>query len=663
MYVLGISGLDRSEARMRREFPGLERRQYRLAQGADSAAALVTPDGVVAAAAEERFVRDKGTGRFPRQAVDYVLAEAGIKPQDVAFVAHNFDFAPYRPFFETEGTLDEYDEVYSAEAVARELHAEHTWDPAMRVVPVAHHLAHAASAFYCSGYAEADVLVADGIGEFESTSLYRADAAGIRTTAQIRGLHSVGLAYGLVTMHLGFWMNMDEYKVMGLAPYGNPAPMREAVAEIVRLREDGTYSTPFTYLNQTPRERATYARSLAYLAGLLGPARQPGEPMEQRHLDLAAALQEATEQAILRFLSVDRPRADSLCLAGGVALNCVVNKAIRETGLYRRQFVQPAAGDDGTALGAALAVLHRADPRLPEVPAPARRTTRLGPPYLGPAYGPGEVAAALNGIDATVTRPGPGALAAEVARLLADGRVVALFQGRMEYGPRALGNRSILADPSTAEMRDRINAMVKHREDFRPLAPAVLEEYTKDCFVVDDPAEFLWMVETVDVRPEWTDRLGGVTHVDGSARIQVVRRADNELYWRIIDGFRELTGTPLVLNTSFNVRGEPVVCSPADAVRTFLGSDVDALVLGDHLVVRKADDVEQVIGRLWEEILGIDPPAPDSRFFAVGGDSITSVRFVALARGEGLSLTLRDMLADDRLAVLAGQARQRAATS
>lgn len=663
MYVLGISGLGHSEAHMRRMFPGLERRQYRLAQGADSAAALVSTQGIVAAASEERFVRDKGTGRFPRRALNYVLGAAGIGLRDVAFVAHNFNFGPYRQFFEEEGTLDEFDEVYSVEALSRDLRG---LDPA-QVIPVAHHLAHAASAFYCSGYDHADVLVADGIGEFESTSLYRADADGIRTTAQVRGLHSVGLAYGLVTMHLGFWMNMDEYKVMGLAPYGDPAPMRQALAEIIQLREDGTYSTPFTYLNQTARERATYERSLRYLTTMLGPARRPDEPMEQRHLDLAAALQEATERAIVRFLSIEKPRSEALCLAGGVALNCVVNKVIRETDLYSRQFVQPAAGDDGTALGAALAVLHRADPALPAVTVPSQRAPRLGPPYLGPAYGPRDVAAALEGIDATVTRPDDDMLPAEIARLLAAGRVVALYQGRMEFGPRALGNRSILADPSTVEIRDRINAMVKQRESFRPLAPTVLEEYAKDCFVVDDPAEFLWMVETVDVRREWTGRLGGVTHVDGTARIQVVRRGDNELYWRIIEEFRRLTGTPVVLNTSFNVRGEPIVCTPSDAVRTFLTSDVDALVMEDHLILRRTEskemEVEQDIARLWEELLGIDLPAPDSRFFAVGGDSITSVRFVALARRQGLELTLRDVLIDDRLDALARIARQRAATS
>lgn len=669
MYVLGISGLGQSEARMRRTFPGLENRCYRLAQGADSAAALVTETGIVAAAAEERFARSKGTGTFPRQAIDFVLAEAGIKPRDVTYVAHNFNFTPYQRFFDAQGASDEYREVYAPDVLERELFDEHSrdmWDPALAVVPVTHHVAHAASAFYCSGFPRADVLVADGIGEFESTTLYTAGAAGLEMVSQVRGLHSIGLAYGLITMHLGFWMNMDEYKVMGLAPYGDPAPLRAALGEIVQQQGDGMYTTPFTYLNHTPKERATYARSLDHLAEVLGPPRQPGSPIEKHHLDIAAALQEATERVILGFLRAERatPREDALCLAGGVALNCVLNKVIRESGLYRRQFVQPAAGDDGTALGAALAVLHRCDPGLPahaEGSPAVRRWPRLGPPYLGPAYEPHEIERALTGIEAWVRQLDADELATETARLLATDRVVAVFQGRMEYGPRALGNRSILASPRTAEMRDRINALVKNREGFRPLAPAVLEEHARDCFDIDDPADYLWMVETVDVRPAWRERLGGVTHVDGSARIQVVRLADNEPYWRIIDEFRRLTGIPAVLNTSFNVRGEPIVCSPSDAVRTFLASDIDALVMADRLIVKaRADeptDAERVIGQLWEEVLAIDPPRRDSRFFEVGGDSITCVRFVALACRRGVRLTVRDVLADDQLCALAERAR------
>jgi carbamoyltransferase len=571
---------------MRQSFPGLGERVYRLAQGADSAAALVTEDGIVAAAAEERFVRRKGTGEFPRAAIEYVLGAAGISPRDVSAVAHNFDFGRYQKYFESEGAIEEYQNVYAPEVIQRDLFAafpRDLWSDDLKVIPIVHHQAHAASALHCSGFGSADVLVADGIGEFESTSLYTGGAQGLQLRGQVGGLHSIGLVYGLVTMHLGFWMNFDEYKVMGLAPYGDRRRLRSTFDTLVVRRNDGRYTTPLTYVNETPQERATYQKSREHLASVLGPPREPGASLEQRHLDIAAALQAATEETIVGFLAAhqDEQSSENLCLAGGVALNCVVNQAIRKSGMYRRQFVQPAAGDDGTALGAALTVIEEG------TEAPGRRVRpRIGPPYLGPAFSSERIQATLERADLRWRRCEPDDLVGEAAALLNDGKVVALFQGRMEYGPRALGNRSILADPRTVEMRDRINSMVKQREEFRPLAPAVLLEYAEQCFEIDDPDEYLWMIETVDVREAWRPRLGAVTHVDGTARIQVVRRGDNELYWRLIDAFRAITGIPVLLNTSFNSRGEPIVCSPEDAVATFSRIDIDAMVMGDLLVLR-----------------------------------------------------------------------------
>ncbi len=585
-YVLGISGLGQSQPYMRQSFPGLGERVYRLAQGADSAAALVTEDGIVAAAAEERFVRRKGTGEFPRAAIEYVLGAAGISPRDVSAVAHNFDFGRYQTYFESEGAIEEYQNVYAPEVIQRDLFAafpRDLWSDDLKVVPILHHQAHAASALHCSGFGSADVLVADGIGEFESTSLYTGGSPGLRLRGQVGGLHSIGLLYGLVTMHLGFWMNFDEYKVMGLAPYGDRRRLRSTFDTLVVRQNDGRYTTPLTYMNETPQERATYQKSREHLASVLGPPREPGASLEQCHLDIAAALQAVTEETIVGFLAAhqDEQSSENLCLAGGVALNCVVNQAIRKSGMYRRQFVQPAAGDDGTALGAALTVIEEG------TEAPGRRVRpRIGPPYLGPAFTSERIQATLERAGLRWRRCELDDLVGEAAALLHDGKVVALFQGRMEYGPRALGNRSILADPRTVEMRDRINSMVKQREEFRPLAPAVLLEYAEQCFEIDDPDEYLWMIETVDVREEWRPRLGAVTHVDGTARIQVVRREDNELYWRLIDAFRAITGIPVLLNTSFNSRGEPIVCSPEDAVATFSRTDIDAMVMGDLLVLR-----------------------------------------------------------------------------
>lgn len=588
-YVLGISGLGQSLPYMRRTFPGMDKRTYRLAQGADAAAALVTEDGIVAAVAEERLVRDKGTGRFPRLAIQYVLAEAGARPRDVAAVAHNFDFGPYRSVFESSGALEEYEQVYAPHVMAHQLFdaiPREEWSDELVVRAVPHHRAHAASTFYCSGFAEADVLVADGIGEFESTSLFSGGPDGLSVQAKVSGLHSIGLVYGLVTMHLGFWMNMDEYKVMGLAPYGDRRPYADAFEQIVVTLANGGYATPLTYLNRTARERATYERSLEHLDVLLGPAREPGSALEQRHLNIAAALQAVAESTVVGFLTGHhRPDSpDSLCLAGGVALNCVVNQAVRRSGLYRRQYIQPAAGDDGTALGSALAVLQDLVPKAEPVPAVLRQ--RLGVPYLGPSFGSQHAAEVLAEASVPGRRLPEQELAEHVAQRLADGGVVAVFQGRMEYGPRALGNRSILGDPRTAAMRDRINSLVKQREEFRPLAPAVLYEYAATCFEIEDPDDYLWMIETVDVKPDWRERLGAVTHVDGTARIQVVRRSDNPLYWAVIDAFRRRTGVPVVLNTSFNSRGEPIVCSPSDALATYERMQLDAMVLEDLLVER-----------------------------------------------------------------------------
>lgn len=590
-YVLGISGLGASQPYMRRAHPGLDERTYRLAQGADSAAALLTEDGIVAAAAEERFVRRKGTGEFPRLAVEYVLRAGGISPRDVGVIAHNFDFSPYRRVFESTGNEDEYDEVYSPAAFERQLFAgipRESWCADLEVRPVPHHRAHAASAFFCSGYEHADVLVADGMGEFESTTLFSAGPTGLDIGAQVRGLHSIGLVYGLVTMHLGFWMNMDEYKVMGLAPYGDRRALRSAFDELVVRHEDGLYVTPMTYLNRTLRERATYERSHEHLSEVLGPARQPGGPLERHHLNIAAGLQAVAEETIVGFLAANRSErsVDSLCLAGGVALNCVINQAIRKSGMYVRQFVQPAAGDDGTALGAALAVLHPSGRQSAKHATPYSH--RIGPPYYGPAFTSDEVAQVLAASPFHASRCSGDHLVKEAAELLADGRVVALYQGRMEYGPRALGNRSILADPRHVEMRDRINALVKQREEFRPLAPAVMSEHAATCFAIDEPDDYLWMIETVDVRQEWRARLGAVTHVDGTARIQVVRRDDNELFWSLIDAFHDLTGIPVLLNTSFNARGEPIVCSPDDAIATFQKLSLDAMVIENYLV-RQSD--------------------------------------------------------------------------
>ncbi len=593
MIVLGISGLSRSVDVKRSRYPGLPERQYRMVQGLDAAAALLVDGQLVAAAAEERFSREKGTNAFPKAAIDYVLSEAGISASDIDRVAHNFDYEAYLDHFSrSEAGSADYAAIYSAQLVKDDLDRAY---PAAKLsdklVKVAHHAAHAASAFYCSDFDESLVLVSDGIGEFHSCSVYSASADGLELVSQIPGLHSVGLLYGLVTYHLGFFMNMDEYKVMGLAPYGDPERYRSAIDQLLQLAPNGRYLTPALFSNATDYERETYAGTLAEIETVLGPARQPDAELTQNHMDIAAALQAATGRASLHVLKhavAERP-SSRLCVAGGVALNCTANNQIRSAGLFKDIFFQPASGDDGTAIGAAqydYFVNHRDEART----AFQQRQTML-PPLFGPAYTDSQIAEAIEaatGVECLAHFDDVSSVAEQAAELIRDGSVLAWFQGRMEFGPRALGNRSILADPRRADMKDIINSMVKKREGFRPFAPAAMSEHAAEIFNLIGPdASYWYMLEIVKVKPEWRQRLAAVTHVDGTARLQTVRSEHNPGFWAVIDAFRGLTGVPVLLNTSFNVKGQPIVRTPAEAISTFRSTALDYLVLGNYLLARE----------------------------------------------------------------------------
>ena len=582
MNVLGVSGLHESVPFKRRVLPGLAARFYRLAQGFDSAAALVTAQGVQAAAAEERFTRDKGTGTFPAHAIRYCLAAAALSPSAVDYVAHGFAYEPYRDLFEQDDFgRRQFAEVYSRQAQLRCLDARlpgGDWD--RKLIQVPHHLAHAASAFYLSGFAESLVLVADGMGEVHSMTVAMARDRDITTLAQVPALHSLGLLYGVVTLHLGFEFGLDEYKVMGLAPYGDPRRYFGRFMDLIKLEADGTSIIPILFANRTLEEKETYGGTLRGLAEVLGPARSPEATLEPHHADVAAGLQAALQAALMHTLRHWRAQtgARNLCLAGGVALNCTANGVIQRSGLFRDMFVQPAAGDDGSALGAALWVSREPDQRLP----------RMRLPFWGPDYDDDAIGRALDQTRSSrsVAFPSFDELAREVARRLADGQIVAWFQGRMEFGPRALGNRSILADPRDARMRDRINQLVKKREEFRPFAPAVAAEAAHRFFEVAaaDADVYAHMLVVAGVRAAYRERLPAVTHVDGSARVQTVSRADHPRFWTLLDEFGKISGMPVLLNTSFNVRGQPIVCTPAEAVDTFRAAGLDALVIGDHLL-------------------------------------------------------------------------------
>lgn len=555
---------------------------------------------MIAAAEEERFTRIKHgkrpvpftTWELPFHAIAYCLKEAGIRLADVDHVAYSYDPAlllgplrhdativlPLEPSARRPGVApgcpggaweSPWDPLFLSYVVnaprqlaggaphhLREHFQGARWDGPFRWHFVEHHLAHAASAFHASPFARAAVLTLDGRGERATTSYSVGSGNALERIGQVDFPHSLGHLYEQVTDYLGFLHASDEYKVMALAAYGEPR-YRGEFAEIVRLGPEGQYTIA------PPR-----------LEERFGPRRPRGGPLEQRHLDLARSLQEALEATVLalvRWLH-ERTGEEDLCLAGGVALNCVLNARIRDRGPFRRVWVQPAAGDAGTALGAALWVDAR------ERGATAR-CYQMEHAFLGPAFSDAEIEPLLRWAKLPYRRLTD--VVATTADLLAQDRIVGWFQGRMEFGPRALGARSILASPLNPAMRARLNE-IKDREDFRPVAPVVIEEEAGRWFVGAHAAPFMLFV--FDVRPEVADRIPAVRHVDGTARVQTVNRRQHPLLYDLLRAFQARTGVPVLVNTSFNTRGEPIVCTPRDALESFWTSPLDALVIGRYLV-------------------------------------------------------------------------------
>lgn len=593
MRILGYSGFDRSVSFKRARFPNLGSREYRIVQGLDSAVALVDDGGVRFAAAEERFSGLKSTGAFPIGAIRACLHHARLNPDAIDVVAHAFAYDCVKPLYDhDEVSRAQYAEVYDP-ALQHEYLRSHVADVdwASRFVAVPHHLAHAASAFYQSGFAESLILVSDGMGETQSASVLVGSDSGLSTLASIPAFHSMGVLYSVFTLYLGFAFNMDEYKVMGLAPYGDERRYFSRIMDLVRLGADGTYAIPFFAEDKTLEEQQTHRGMLRALSEMFGPPREPEGPMEQRFVDLAAALQAVLQTCQLHVLGhfAETTGARNLCMAGGVALNCTVNGVVRRSRLFDDVFVQPASGDDGAALGAALYVRHEREPSAPR--------PRITAPLWGPGFDASEIERAARASREVEVRRFESfeALAEDAARRIASGEIIGWYQGRMEFGPRALGNRSILADPRAPDMRDRVNMLVKKRESFRPFAPAVAAEGATDYFEIDEGDEHTYahMLFTMPVRAEHRDTLPAITHVDGSARLQTVFRESNERFWMLLRAFGEITGIPMVLNTSFNVRGQPIVCTPKEAVDTFLFAHLDALVLGDLLLLPRTREAAQ----------------------------------------------------------------------
>jgi carbamoyltransferase len=585
LKILGISGLEASMPFKHAHWPRLDEREYRISQGHDSAAALVIDGEVIAAAAEERFNRRKHSGAFPVNAINYCLAEAGLSLSDVDEIAHGFDYEPFQKLYSLDPLSQQlYREVFSKESLLKFVERDLPDFSLDRVHQVGHHLTHAASVYYTSGWDECLVVVIDGMGEAHSVSIYHAHGGRLDLVQQLSASDSIGVLYSLVTLHLGFDFNADEYKIMGLAPYGRRERYRAFFDDAVELREDGTFRIPILRLNRTREERENYLATRRYLSAHLIKERRPEDDIVDDHRDVAAALQACLDRTMehlcghfARKLGLRR-----LAMAGGVALNCTANGKLMRSGLFDEIYIQPAAGDDGTALGAAL---YRAACAGEVV------NKRLSTPFFGPAHSLDEVEAAIAQFADRIEVMRFASLSetcAEAAGLIAAGRVIAWYRGRMEFGPRALGHRSILADPGHLEMRDRINAMVKMREAFRPFAPAVTSEQAHLWFEVEPMTELPYMVVIVNVREQHRATLPAITHVDGTARLQTVSSRDNADFHQLLRAVGRTTGREMVLNTSFNVKGQPIVNTPREAIDTFLRTGIEYLFLENVLVQKRS---------------------------------------------------------------------------
>ncbi len=576
----------------------------------DSAACLVRDGTIVAAAQEERFTRKKHDAEFPHRAVEYCLREAGIGVEDLRCIGF-YD----KPLLTFERLL----ETHLATAplgirlfwksmvvwIKKKLWIPHIIQEELKCeVPVLfgeHHESHAASAFYPSPFEESAIMTLDGVGEWTTTSYGHGRGSEIHTLAETRFPHSLGLLYSAFTYFTGFKVNSGEYKLMGLAPYGEPKYVQQILDNVLDLKDDGSFKLNTRYFD--------YLSGLKMTSGAMdglfdGPPRQPESPLTQREMDIACSCQVVTEEVMLRIARQVHAETGSknLCMAGGVALNCVGNGRILREGPFERMWIQPAAGDAGGALGVALALWYRYLENERTVPT---ESDAMQAALLGPQFGGDEIASFVKEQGAVAHHVEDDDLSQRVAAVLADGKVVGWFQGRMEFGPRALGGRSILGDPRSEETQSVMNLKIKFRESFRPFAPSVLREHVHEFFELDSDSPYMLQVAPIKEERQIAmsrseqqlfgieklnvprSDMPAITHVDYSARVQTVRRQDNPRYYDLIKAFKDITGYPVVVNTSFNVRGEPIVCTPEDAYRCFMRTKMDYLVLGNHLLDKR----------------------------------------------------------------------------
>ena len=590
----------------------------------DSASALIIDGNIIAAAQEERFSRKRHDAAFPENAINYCLEEAQVNLSSIDLVVF-YD----KPFLKFERLIETYlsfapqgflsfktaipiwlkEKLFQKNLLHKEfMKFSPDFDWKNKLLFSEHHQSHAASAFFPSPYSDAAILTMDGVGEWATTSLAIGTGNFLEVSKEIHFPNSLGLLYSAFTYYTGFKVNSGEYKVMGLAPYGEPKYIDTILEHLIDVKEDGSFRMDQSYFDYCTGLRMTNEK-FHHLFG--GKPRKPEEALEQKHMDLAASIQTATEEIMLKLTRniAKITGQNNLCLAGGVALNCVANGKILRDSAFKNVWVQPAAGDAGGAIGAALSAYHmyKNKPRLKR----KNRFDCMNGSYLGPKYSKNTVKERLSKMGAVFDFFDDDLLFSKTAQDLAKGKAVGWFQGRMEFGPRALGNRSILADPRSPTMQRTLNLRVKYRESFRPFAPSVLAEDAPSWFELDADSPYMLMVAELQSNRKHTpssdekklfglDRLNlvrsevpAVTHVDYSARVQTVHKETNPRYYQLISAFKEITGCPILVNTSFNIRGEPIVCSPEDAFKCFMGTDIEILVV-ENCYLKKENQNENL---------------------------------------------------------------------
>lgn len=598
----------------------------------DSSACLIEDGRIIAACQEERLTRIKHDSAFPEKSILYCLKEGACAPPDIDHIVF-FE----KPFLKFERLLETYlafapkgfssftkaiplwlsEKLFQKKLLTKELvDLGFSQQQGSKVLFSTHHLSHAASAFYPSPFEKSLVLTMDGVGEWDTTTVYLGENNNLQKIKELHFPHSLGLLYSAFTYYCGFKVNSGEYKLMGLAPYGTPRYADLIKEKLIDIKDDGSFKLDLSYFDYCTGLTMTNAKFDKLFENNYRSAESELTPV---HMDLAASIQAVLEEVVLKICKslAQEFKTENICLAGGVALNCVANGKIYDQKIFKNIWVQPAAGDAGGALGAALAVYHQHLNKERQILA----SDSMQGSYLGPAFSPNEIETFLKPTGAIFKSLNDEELNNFISDKLINGNVVGWFQGRMEFGPRALGNRSIIADPRNSEMQKKLNLKIKFRESFRPFAPAVLEENISEWFEFDQPTPYMLMVAPVkksklkntnqdsklfgiDLLNQVRSDIPAVTHIDNSARIQSVSRLTNPKLYDLIESFKNKTKTPVLINTSFNIRGEPIVCTPEDAFRCFMGTDMDILVLENYVLLK--DDQPQALAQDYRNKFALD---------------------------------------------------------